>query len=789
MGRISYRNFDLRITPVAQGYHAVATSQASGQATHTFTLSDADREAIGQLLPDPDHPADHQNAKPYGARLFALVFDGDLLSALRLSLAGAQASDERLRIRLNLTDAPDLAPLPWEYLYDQSLDRFLALAHEISLVRYLDLGESEQPLAVAPPLRILALIAGPHGYPPLDKEREWRRLRAALHDLEERGVVVLERVTPPTLLALHKRLTNQNLPPCHVFHFTGHGRVDPAVTGGVLIAEDEDGEGHPVKSDELGMIVHNYRPLRLALLNACDSAGAAPRDPFAGTAQHLVRQGIPAVAAMRGAVSAEAARTFAHEFYAALADGHPVDTALTVARTTMRIEGGPLEWGTPVLYLRATDGYVVTPPSEEQLRQLQAGARFRAAKDAMITEDWAAAIEQLDQLLGLDPQHPEAKAQLRRAQRQHELATRYASGLRHAEAAEWRAALEDFRRVQVLSRSYKDVLAQVERCQRNVPPDTLSTPPSPADLESVIESLCDGKLVPFLGMGVNLCGRPPHAPWERGKSLPSSSELAAYLAERFRYPEGDAHDLVRVSQYITFRRSPGALYDALHEFFSSADCPPTPLHRFFASLPALLRERGSSHPYQLLVTTNYDDLLEQAFKEAGEPYDLVWYVAEGEQSGKFWLWTWPQDGEPRLIDAGYVGLSLDQRSVILKIHGAVDRVDQERDSYLVTEDHYIDYLTSSNETKVVPTDLQDRLIHSDYLFLGYSMRNWHARVTLHRIWRRHKRARWAVQSDATDLDLLFWRKRDVTAFSVPLEEYIAALRERLPAWPHAGDAQ
>src|SRR5207248_1137158 len=76
----------------------------------------------------------------------------------------------------------------------------------------------------------------------------------------------------------------------------------------------------------------------------------------------------------------------------------------------------------------------------------------------------------------------------------------------------------------------------------------------------------------------------------------------------------------------------GPLYDELHSLLD-AEAVPTPIHRFFASLPPLLRERGV--PHQLLVTTSYDLALEAAFLEAGEEFDVVSYVAAGPNRGKF----------------------------------------------------------------------------------------------------------------------------------------------------------
>jgi hypothetical protein len=82
--------------------------------------------------------------------------------------------------------------------------------------------------------------------------------------------------------------------------------------------------------------------------------------------------------------------------------------------------------------------------------------------------------------------------------------------------------------------------------------------------------------------------------------------------------------------------------------------------------------------------------------EANEPFDLVIYLAEGVNRGKF-LHVGP-DGRSKIIDVPnrYRNLSLDQRSIILKIHGAVDRSSAEgdNDSFVITEDHYIESMTA-----------------------------------------------------------------------------------------------
>jgi hypothetical protein len=308
-----------------------------------------------------------------------------------------------------------------------------------------------------------------------------------------------------------------------------------------------------------------------------------------------------------------------------------------------------------------------------------------------------------------------------------------------------------------------------------------------AHYKTVIKAIADGRVVPFLGAGVNLCGRPEGEAWQRGQYLPSGGELSEYLADNFGYPASDKRDLVRVSQYIAVVTGSGPLYEELRKLFD-ADYPPTPLHRFLATLPSVLREKDYPPRYQLIVTTNYDDVLERTFRATGEPFDLVSYIADGEQRGKFLHWK--PEGETCLIEKPneYRGLSLDQRTVILKIHGAVDRVAAERDSYVITEDHYIDYLTRTDISNLVPVTLTAKLRKSHFLFLGYSLSDWNLRVILHRIWGEQKLnyKSWAIQLSPQQIDQEFWRKRDVDILNMRLEDYVNALNERVQALPQAG---
>jgi hypothetical protein len=149
-------------------------------------------------------------------------------------------------------------------------------------------------------------------------------------------------------------------------HFVGHGAFDEATQDGLLLMEDEEGRGRAVSAQDLGVLLHDHHSLRLVVLNSCEGARTSRVDPFAGSAQSLVQQGIPAVVAMQFEISDEAAIAIGHEFYAALAADYPVDAALAEARKAA-FTGGGAEWGIPVLYLRAADGRIfgVQPPARD----------------------------------------------------------------------------------------------------------------------------------------------------------------------------------------------------------------------------------------------------------------------------------------------------------------------------------------------------------------------------------------------------------------------------------------
>jgi hypothetical protein len=320
----------------------------------------------------------------------------------------------------------------------------------------------------------------------------------------------------------------------------------------------------------------------------------------------------------------------------------------------------------------------------------------------------------------------------------------------------------------------------------------------------VADALTRGRVVPFLGAGVNLCDRPDGgAGWQQpadAAGLPSGRELAVYLTEKFSYPalqtcpqckhteyQSDL-DLARVSQYAVTLVNEGPLYDVLGPVFHHP-VEPTCAHHFLANLSASKAERPQDR-YPLIVTTNYDALTERAFGE--DNFDLVFYNSKykrGRESGpRFWH---KAPGQPvqRIESANdYSYHFFEHRPVILKIHGTVDTANEHLEGFVITEDDYIRYLADEPLENFLPSALLSKMRGKYHLlFLGYSLRDWNLRVFLRRLEEERNYVSWAILRSNNEAEKRFWMKNNVDIIDVSLKSYIEELRKQL-APPAAGFA-
>jgi hypothetical protein len=342
---------------------------------HAIDLSRSSDEVMRRSRPSRP-PVRWDEVEAFGTALFGSMLPSNLLQKYRTSVAVAQARGKGLRIQLRI-QPPDIAALPWEFMFDAEDDSFVCLNPNTPVVRCPALDSEAAPLPIRSPLRVLGMMAAPCDLRELDIAGERRRIEMALAPLRTRQQVELSWVEGGSYRDLNQALLRGSW---HVFHYIGHGgfEVNGGEGNGILAFEAIEGNCDPftarslstdqrppsqsISPDVLSQLLRGHQSLRLVVLNSCLGARASDADAFSSVAASLVRRGVPAVVAMQYEISDLAAVRFAQAFYDSLAAGRPVDRAVADGRFELRAaRKDSLEWGTPVLLTRSSDGTLFSP--------------------------------------------------------------------------------------------------------------------------------------------------------------------------------------------------------------------------------------------------------------------------------------------------------------------------------------------------------------------------------------------------------------------------------------------
>jgi hypothetical protein len=233
-------------------------------------------------------PSPHEHTvQDFGRGLFESLLVGDVRTRYEMSLSEARRQGKGLRLKLRI-HPPELAMLPWEFLYDVERDRYPSLSSNTPLVRYLDLPQPVEPLPVSPPLRVLGMVTSPSGLDLLDIEHEKRVVEEAISRLREDGLLELTWLEGQTWRHVQRAMRRGHW---HVFHFVGHGGFEPATEEGAIALSDEAGHKRLLRATSLAELLDDHYPLRLVFLNSCEGARGSESDAFSSTAATLVRRG------------------------------------------------------------------------------------------------------------------------------------------------------------------------------------------------------------------------------------------------------------------------------------------------------------------------------------------------------------------------------------------------------------------------------------------------------------------------------------------------------------------
>jgi hypothetical protein len=293
----------------------------------------------------------------------------------------------------------------------------------------------------------------------------------------------------------------------------------------------------------------------------------------------------------------------------------------------------------------------------------------------------------------------------------------------------------------------------------------------------IANGLKKGRIIPFFGAAASAVYRPPNEPWEPGKPfMPFGPELALTLAKAANYPKsliGSTPDLALIASWAEHVQGTREyVNDNLHRSFA-VKCSPGVLHHTIAGVEAT----------RLFITTNYDDLLEQALAPR-EPHLIVDRGSQG-------LWVTAAGKEPEQVpptgDRMYELLNdpktqLPSRPIIFKMHGSVDKAEPDKDCYLITEEDYVDFL-GRDSGYYVPPYINALMQGKDFLFLGYSLGDWNVRVILRKLLKRTPTAKpvkcWAIVSGKTQVAQQVWQAQNLNIYPMDLPEFATELASHL----------
>ncbi|MDM0002801.1 SIR2 family protein [Variovorax sp. J22P240] len=299
--------------------------------------------------------------------------------------------------------------------------------------------------------------------------------------------------------------------------------------------------------------------------------------------------------------------------------------------------------------------------------------------------------------------------------------------------------------------------------------------------ETIKAALEAGRVVPFVGAGASLAGRPEGESWtENAAYPPRGPELSSLLAQEAHFQDvsddpRDREDLLKAAAYFEQQSGREELRIRLHQVLSRPH-PLGRLHQYLAGLTNL----------RLIVTTNYDTLLERAFTAAGQQFDLVVHPKDSDEAGNSILWRRAGEDEPATIlyeDLERMQIDLQATRVVFKMHGSVDeRAQGELDNFIITEDDYIDFLSRMTTGTAVPKSFLRYFRGRSFLFLGYSLADWNLRVVLRNLGRefeaqsqRASRKHWAIQDRPSGIEQWLWQSRGVNVYDLRIDEFLDGL--------------
>jgi hypothetical protein len=282
-----------------------------------------------------------------------------------------------------------------------------------------------------------------------------------------------------------------------------------------------------------------------------------------------------------------------------------------------------------------------------------------------------------------------------------------------------------------------------------------------AHFDRVVRLIEDGRLTFFLGSAI-------HHPTKL-----MATEFYQELARIFEC-EALREERFAVAQYIADRHGRENLYAEIRKLFARTSLTPRDTHELFAAWREFKTHTGRPVPFPMVITTNYDDVLERRLTDAGLPYHLLSYQADGPQRGLFYHRS--EDNGLRIIEQPRNIRNFSDAFVVVKLNGGFDRQRRIPESYATTRLDYWDL--AARIPGVLPAAIQQKLSANPLLFLGHGLAAPDIESLVRFAHKDHPGPRsWAVVLKKDGIE--YWRQCGVEILDKSVNLYVKQLRERL----------
>ncbi|WGZ92435.1 MAG: SIR2 family protein [Candidatus Thiothrix putei] len=179
----------------------------------------------------------------------------------------------------------------------------------------------------------------------------------------------------------------------------------------------------------------------------------------------------------------------------------------------------------------------------------------------------------------------------------------------------------------------------------------------------------------------------------------------------------------------------------------------------------------------MLISSAYDDLLEQAFTLAGKPFArLSAMIRKGNKHEVGHVQVEFSDGNAAAgvytsEQVSTLEKTLADYSIIYKMRGTCRSNGNAREALTVTESDYFSF--AQNTAAILPNYLVAQLGDLGLLFVGYRPRHWEDRLLATVLLKRRQAPEPCfrlVQTGEEPLETVFWQRRSVQPYAMDVQE-------------------